>query len=163
MVDDGCFICAAQDNKVVPAPCLCTDRPVHAACLARMIESRGLNTKCPVCLAPYSGAKIVTKRRLSNEGVMAASMCVSSTATASVATILLIAAIQGFRALYAVAAFIFGIAGTMGFVSVCVCRNFSLTRTTGRASVHVEAPSLPAPRRDDIEMATPCQPEPEKS
>jgi hypothetical protein len=51
--ENECFIC----TETTPAPrksaCLCTDRYVHDACLAKMLESAAHAT-CPVCAAPYT-------------------------------------------------------------------------------------------------------------
>ena len=48
-----CFVCT--DSQPVPrkSACLCTDRYVHDACLAKMLESTKW-AACPVCAAPYT-------------------------------------------------------------------------------------------------------------
>ena len=48
-----CFVC----TECVPAPrrsaCKCTDRYIHDACLAKMLETTR-HARCPACAAPYT-------------------------------------------------------------------------------------------------------------
>ena len=48
-----CFICTDTNPAPRKSACLCTDRYVHDACLAKMLESTK-RAVCPVCAAPYT-------------------------------------------------------------------------------------------------------------
>ena len=48
-----CFICTESAPTPRRSACKCTDRHVHDACLARMLE-RAQGVQCPVCAAPYT-------------------------------------------------------------------------------------------------------------
>ena len=50
---EECFICTESDPVPRKSACLCTDRYVHDACLAKMLEN-AKQTACPVCAAPYT-------------------------------------------------------------------------------------------------------------
>ena len=48
-----CYICTERDPPPRKSACKCTDRYVHDACLAKMLET-AKEARCPVCLAPYT-------------------------------------------------------------------------------------------------------------
>ena len=48
-----CFICTESAPAPRKSACKCTDRHVHDACLAKMLETTR-HAKCPVCAAPYA-------------------------------------------------------------------------------------------------------------
>ena len=57
MPDDAeppeCFICTESAPAPRRSACKCTDRHVHDACLAKMLETTR-HARCPVCAAPYA-------------------------------------------------------------------------------------------------------------
>ena len=48
-----CFVCTDADPPPRKSACKCTDRYVHDACLAKMLETTRY-ARCPVCAAPYT-------------------------------------------------------------------------------------------------------------
>lgn len=48
-----CFICTESAPAPRRSACKCTERYVHDACLAKMLETRR-HAVCPVCAAPYT-------------------------------------------------------------------------------------------------------------
>ena len=48
-----CFICTESAPAPRKSACKCTDRHVHDACLAKMLETTR-HAQCPVCAAPYT-------------------------------------------------------------------------------------------------------------
>ena len=79
-----CFICA--DDGVpgaIATPCTCKDRYAHPGCLVRMIASRGVDTRCPVCCATYRGVRCVRRRSLPRRMLR----CTTTLVSAALATI----------------------------------------------------------------------------
>lgn len=55
-----CFICTESAPAPRKSACRCTDRHVHDACLAKMLET-SKHAKCPVCAAPYANVAFQMK------------------------------------------------------------------------------------------------------
>ena len=56
VIEEGlpeCFICTDSAPAPRKSACKCTDRHVHDACLAKMLETTR-HARCPVCAAPYT-------------------------------------------------------------------------------------------------------------
>jgi len=77
-----CFIC----TESVPAPrrsaCKCTDRHVHDACLAKMLETTR-HARCPVCTAPY--ANVASRTRVAGVNAFSRGAVVLGAAMGAVA------------------------------------------------------------------------------
>lgn len=56
-----CYICTESVPAPVRSECLCTNRYMHAACFAKLLETRG-NALCGVCGAPYANVRCTTRR-----------------------------------------------------------------------------------------------------
>ena len=63
-----CFVCTESAPPPRKSACNCTDRYVHDACLARMLEGGAAKTParpacptCPVCAAPYRNVATRTR------------------------------------------------------------------------------------------------------
>lgn len=63
-----CFVCTESAPPPRKSACKCTDRYVHDACLARMLEGGAAKTParpagptCPVCAAPYRNVATRTR------------------------------------------------------------------------------------------------------
>jgi len=74
-----CFICTESAPAPRKSACKCTDRHVHDACLAKMLETTR-HARCPVCAAPYANVafrmKVVGVDACSRGGaVLGAAMC----------------------------------------------------------------------------------------
>ena len=48
-----CYVCTESDPAPPKSACKCTDRYIHDACLAKMLETTR-HARCPVCAAPYA-------------------------------------------------------------------------------------------------------------
>ena len=48
-----CFVCTESEPVPPKSACKCTDRYIHDACLAKMLET-AQHARCPVCAAPYA-------------------------------------------------------------------------------------------------------------
>lgn len=72
-----CFICTESAPPPRRSACKCTDRHVHDACLARMLET-SLHAGCPVCATPYANvscqSKVVGVDAFSPGGLVLASL-----------------------------------------------------------------------------------------
>ena len=78
MVDE-CFVCTESDPAPRKSACKCTDRHVHDACLAKMLETTQ-HARCPVCASPYGNVafrmRVVGVDACSRGGaVLGAAMC----------------------------------------------------------------------------------------
>ena len=73
-----CFVCTESAPPPRKSACRCTDRYVHDACLARMLEEGVAKTParptCPVCAAPYRN--VATRTRVVGVAVWSAGGCV---------------------------------------------------------------------------------------
>ena len=53
MTPPECYVCTESDPRPQRSACQCTDRYIHDACLAKMLETTR-HARCPVCAAPYT-------------------------------------------------------------------------------------------------------------
>ncbi len=53
MTPPECYVCTESDPRPQKSACQCTDRYIHDACLAKMLETTR-HARCPVCAAPYT-------------------------------------------------------------------------------------------------------------
>ena len=64
MTPPECYVCTESDPIPQKSACQCTDRYIHDACLAKMLETTR-HARCPVCATPYANLSI----RIAIEGV----------------------------------------------------------------------------------------------
>ena len=53
MTPPECYVCTESDPRPQRSACQCTDRYIHDACLAKMLETTH-NAQCPVCATPFA-------------------------------------------------------------------------------------------------------------
>jgi hypothetical protein len=53
MTPPECYVCTESDPRPQKSACQCTDRYIHDACLAKMLETTR-HARCPVCAAPFA-------------------------------------------------------------------------------------------------------------
>ena len=95
-----CFVCTESVPPPRKSACKCTDRYVHDACLARMLEGCAAKTSarpaCPVCAAPYRN--VATRTRVVGVTLWSAGGCLCGLAV--VVVMLLGCAINTFVAIH---------------------------------------------------------------
>lgn len=52
MTPPECYVCTESDPRPQRSACQCTDRYIHDACLAKMLETTR-HARCPVCATPF--------------------------------------------------------------------------------------------------------------
>ena len=53
MTPPECYVCTESEPRPQRSACQCTDRYIHDACLAKMLETTR-HARCPVCAAPFA-------------------------------------------------------------------------------------------------------------